>query len=172
MRHKRQGEIGGESGVYLGVRSLSTWAFLLGAAASGAALWVYCGNTGKTEEYAVSGGHVYEIGKGESAQQAPRLALATIKGADRQPLEVSREMYDAVRDGDQLHIRTRTVPVLGGEFIQYTVVRGGATQVEWQEGAPFFGFSLALIAFLGGGAGFLLYRFIAAVFKFKPPSDV
>lgn len=154
------------------MRSLSTWAFLLGTAATAGGLWVHCGNTGKTEEYAVSGGNVYEIGKGESAQLAPRLALATIKGADRQPLEVSREMYDAVRDGDQLHIRTRTVPVLGGELIQYAIVRGGATQVEWQEGAPFFGFSLGVIAFLGGGAGFLLYRFIAAVFKFKPPSDV
>jgi len=172
VRHELQGEIAGESGVYWGVRNLSTWAFLLGAAAAAGALWVHCGNTGRSEEYAVSGGHVYEIGKGESAQQAPRLALATIKGADRQPLEVSREMYDAVRDGDQLHIRTRTVPVLGGELIQYAIVRGGATQIEWQEGAPFFGFSLGLIALLGGGAGFLLYRFIAALFKFKPPSDV
>jgi hypothetical protein len=154
------------------VKRLSTWIFLLGAAATAVVLWTTSGERwGRMEEHVVAGGAVGEIGR-EKPMEISRLALRPLRDTpERQPLEVPREVFDQARDADQIQIRTRSLPVLGGDLIQYSLIRSGAVIVEWNEGWPFYGFTMAIYSFLGGGLLFALYRWIAAVFRFSPPSD-
>jgi hypothetical protein len=152
------------------MKNLGTIVFAGGFVIAALALWSLSGGTwGRQEQYAITGRDQRQFG---DPTHTPMLGLAPLKGEKRAPLAVTKEIYDAVRDNDQLHIRTRLIPLVGGELIQYSIMRAGSPAREWDEGWPFFGFSLFLGAFLGGGLLFALFSYLAAVFRLKAPTDV
>ncbi len=151
------------------MRHLSSVIFFTGMALAAAATWSMSGSKwGKTEQYAITGRDQRKFG---DPTFTPMLGLAAIKGEQRQPLAVSKEIYDAVRENDTLQIQSRLIPLLGGELIQYTLSRAGSPVKEWDEGWPFYGFAIFIVSFLGGGLLFAAFRFFAAVFRLKAPTE-
>ncbi len=151
------------------MRHLSSAVFFTGMAIAAVAVWSMSGSKwGKTEQYAVIGRDQRKFG---DPAFTPMLGLSAIKGEQRSPLAVSKEVYDAVRENDLLQIQSRLIPMLGGELIQYTLSRAGSPVKEWDEGWPFYGFAFFVVSFSGGGLLFAVFRFLAAVFRLKAPTE-
>ena len=151
------------------MRNLGSIVFFAGMAIAAAAVWSMSGGKwGKSEQYAVSGRDQRQFG---SPTFTPVLGLSAIRGDQRSPLAVSKEVYDAVRENDQLGIRTRIIPFLGGELIQYSLERSGSPVLQWDEGWPFYGFAMFVASFVGGAVIFGVFRYLAAVFRLKAPTE-
>jgi hypothetical protein len=151
------------------MRHLGSLVFFAGMAISAGAIWsLSASKWGKEEQFVVTGRDQRKFG---DPTFTPMLGLSALRGAQRQPLAVPKDVYDDVLENDQLQIRTRMIPFLAGELIQYSLVRAGSTVKAWDEGWPFYGFAMFVASFAGGALLFAVFRYLAAVFRLKAPSE-
>ncbi len=153
------------------MRHISTIVFFAGLLGGGGVLWsMSLSKWGADEAYVIVGRQYGQVGAAQPVH-APRLSLQKIKGAERRPIEVAVEIYEAVRENDQLQIKTRLIPVIQGELTQYTLLRGGAPVRTWDEGWFFYAVAIGIASLLIAGILTALWFWLQAALRLKPPQD-
>ncbi len=86
-------------------------------------------------------------------------------GDERTKFELAAETYGKIESGDTLKLDVRRLPVVGGDLLRYTVLRGGAAVFSWEEGASFYYVMLGGLSMAAGLAAYFIASFVFNLLK-------
>jgi hypothetical protein len=119
------------------------------------------GTWGKQSDY-----HVVRRGTGRVAGDQKATIYVTPRDTkdDRVEFELSEQSFSQILAGDELHLQRLKLPV-GGERIDYTVLRSGVMVYEWKEGEPFYYSTLVVLSVAAGAVLLFLLAMLMNMFK-------
>lgn len=149
-------------------------AALLGAAAAAALVWNLSGTSwGRSGAYPVARRVLQTAGLPGAGEGTYRLILS-VPADEREMGEVmvSREIVDAVAEGDVLEFRTRRLPGTGIQATVFRATRHSATVALWDDGFPFLYAGIAGAGVLGGILLLGIATAAAHLLRLNAPPDV
>ncbi len=84
---------------------------------------------------------------------------------------VSREIYNAIQEGDTLDFRARALPLVGIEAFDFHVRGNAGTAVRWKEGFFFLYAGLGIAGLAAALAGLWIASLIATLLRMQAPPD-
>jgi hypothetical protein len=147
---------------------------ILGAAAVAALVWNLSGGTwSRSGRYPVARKVLQTAGLPGAGEGTYRLLLS-VPPDEKEMAEVmvSREIIDAVQEGDVLEYRIRRLPGVWIQAIDFRAQRNNVTAVQWDDGYPFL-YGGVGIAGVAGGILLLGITLLAAnLLRLHAPPDV
>jgi hypothetical protein len=125
---------------------------VLGAAAAAALVWNRADRTwGRSGGYPVARKVLQTAGLPGAEEGTYRLLLSVPPGEkEMAEVMVSREIIDAVQEGDVLEYRIRRIPGVGIQATDFRARRNNVTAVQWDDGYPFLYAGIGAAGIAGG----------------------